>query len=411
MRIITLLTALLITMHTFSQDVKGYYITEAGQRIEGFFNATDFNDVSLLQFKTSRKSDYSSFSTDGVKEYGINDNEFKFEKHTVQIDVSDTGKKLSIQKYPEMKTETLFLNVIVEGYATLYSYTKDYKTKFFFSTKKKPGELEQFIYKKYQSEEGVAENVAFRQQLFNAVRCTNQMIVDFFEVRYDKKELADIFKNYNNCTDSKYTYYYNGFRKKREVRYTVFAGLHKMNFGISEGFPPVNGRETSASYDFGFEAAYVLPSEKFEVFAQITYQSLSGKNVDSYDQGYNILTSTYKVDGAAVNVFFGPRVNFLMNERNKIFVDASFGMSFPVGLDVSRSSRIKTTSGLEYDGDSDLFSASTSFCINFGVGYAFNDKFGLSLRYETNRDVLDDVYTPYKTKINRIGLNLRYSLN
>ncbi|MNK17064.1 hypothetical protein D3C87_352470 [compost metagenome] len=411
MRIFTLLAVLFITMQTFSQDVKGYYITDSGQKVEGYFDATDFNDISLLKFKTLRNSNYSNFSVDGIREYGINDNEFKFEKHTVQIDISDSGKNLSTQKNPEMKTETLFLNVIVEGDATLYSYTKDYKTKFFFSTKKKPGEPEQFIYKKYQSEEGVAENVSFRQQLFNAVRCSDQMIVDFFEVRYDNKELTDIFKNYNNCTDSKYTYYYNGFRKKREVRYTVFAGIHKMNFGISEGFPPVNGREASTSYDFGFEAAYVLPSEKFELFAQIAYQSISGENVDAYDQGYNILTSTYKVEGSAVNVFFGPRVNFLINEKNKLFVDASFGMSFPVGLEVSRSARIKTTTGFEYDGDSDLFSASTSFCVNFGVGYAFNDKFGLSLRYETNRDVLDDVYSPYKTKINRLGLNLRYSLN
>lgn len=411
MRIFSLLAVLFITMQTFSQDIKGYYITDSGQKVEGYFDTTDFNDISLLKFKTSRNSNYSNFSVDGIKEYGINDNEFKFEKHTVQIDISDNGKNLSAQKNPEMKTETLFLNVIVEGDATLYSYTKDYKTKFFFTTKNRVGEPEQFIYKKYQSEEGVAENVSFRQQLFNTVRCSDQMIVDFFEVRYDKKELADIFKNYNNCTDSKYTYYYNGFRKKREIRYTVFAGIHKMNFGISEGFPPVNGRDVSTSYDFGFEAAYVLPSEKFELFAQVAYQSISGENVDAYDQGYNILTSTYKVDGAAINVFFGPRVNFLINEKNKLFIDASFGMSFPVGLEVSRSARIKAITGPEYDGDSDLFSASTSFCINFGVGYAFNDKFGLSLRYETNRDVLDDVYSPYKTKINRLGLNLRYSLN
>lgn len=412
MKIFTLLTALFISMQVFAQDLKGYYITNSNERIEGVFKSADFNDAVSLLFKSSNGKDYNNLILSDIKEYGINNNEFKFEKHTVQIDISDKdAKNLSSQKSPEWKTETLFLNVVVDGNAKLYSYTKDYKTKFFFSTKNKPGEVSQLIYKKYRTQEGVTENVAYKQQLLNAVRCDGQYADYFSDIRYNKKELSDVIENYNKCSGSESVSYYNGFRKRTEVKYTAFAGVNSMNFGIKSGFPPVSGADSNAEYSFGLEAAYVFPSEKVEFFAQAEYEVISAKNVDPYDQGYNVLTSTYTLEGAAFNVFFGPRFNFLLNEKNKFFVDASFGMSFPVGIEITRSAHIKTGTGYEYEGDGDRFDAGTSFCSNFSVGYVFNNKFGLSLRYETSRDMLDDSNGPYKTDITRLGLNLRYTIN
>lgn len=412
MKFFTLLTALFISMQVFAQDLKGYYITNSDKRIEGSFKPADFNDVVSLQFKPSGQSDYNQLSINDVKEYGVNDNEFKFEKHTVQIDISDVNSNsVSTQKSPEWKTETLFLSVVVDGDSRLYSYTKDYKTKFFISTKNKPGEVSLLVYKKYQTPDGIAENVAFRQQLFNAVKCEGQNIGDFIGTRYDKKELSEAVKNYNKCSGSESVSYYNGFRKRKEIKYTAFVGVSNTYLGITSGFPPVSGADSKANYSFGVEAAYVFPSEKVEFFVQAEYETISVKNIDAYDQGYNVITSTYELDGGAVNVFFGPRFNFLLNEKNKFFVDAAFGMSFPVGLEIKRSTLIKTGTGFEYEGDSDRFDAQTSFCAHLGVGYVFNDKFGLSLRYETSRDMLDDATSPYKTDVTRLGLNLRYTIN
>lgn len=412
MKFFTLLTALFISMQVFAQDLKGYYITNSDQRVEGVFKPADFNDAASLQFKSSDQAEYAHLLLTNVKEYGVNDNEFKFEKHTVQIDISDANK-MSTQKNPEWKTETLFLSVVVEGDTKLYSYTniKDYKTKFFFTTKNKPEEVSLLLYKKYQTPEGIAENVNYKQQLFNAVRCDGQYIDHFMEIRYNKEELSKIIKEYNACSGSKSVSYHNGFHKRTEVKYTAFAGLNSMNFGIKSGFPPVSGAESNTEYSFGFEAAYVFPSEKVEFFVQAEYEFISAKNVDTQVQTFNEITSTYKLDGAALNIFFGPRYNFLLGEKNKIFIDAAFGMSFPVGLEITRQASIKTSADYVYDGDHDRYDAKTSFCANFGVGYVFNNKFGLSLRYETSRDMLDDAPSQYKTDITRLGLNLRYTIN
>lgn len=412
MKFFTLLTALFISMQVFAQDLKGYYITNSGKRVEGVFKSADFNDAASLQFKSSEQAEFKGLLLEDVKEYGVNDNEFRFVKHTVQIDISDLNK-MSTQKGPEWKTETLFLSVVVQGDATLYSYTnlKDYKTKFFFSTKDKPEEISQLLYKKYQTLEGIAENVNYKQQLFNAVKCDGQFVDSFMDIRYNKNALSDVFKNYNKCSGSQSVYYHNGFHKRKEVKYTAFVGLNSLNFGIKSGFPPVSGTESNTEYSVGFEAAYVFPSEKVEFFVQAEYEIISAKNVDSYVQTFNTITSTYKLDGAALNIFFGPRYNFLLGEKNKIFIDAAFGMSFPVGLEITRQASIKTSADYVYDGDHDRYDAKTSFGANFSVGYVFNNKFGVSLRYETSRDMLDDAPSQYKTDITRLGLNLRYTIN
>jgi len=269
MRFFSVLSLLLLTMQSLAQDVKGYYITYDGNKVDGYFKQGDFNDLSSLEFKRSSKSGYIKMSADAIKEYGVG-NEFKFEKHFVQVDVSLSNTK---DKNPQMKAETLFLSVVITGKTSLYSYTKDYNTKFFIKTKDK-AEPEQLIYKKYLLDNGaVGDNTTFRQQLYTLVNCKANSADYFANVVYYRKQLSDIVKEDNVCQGGVAEEFFNGTRKESEFHYSAFAGLYNQKFGLNNETPEV-GENTKLTYSAGAEAMYTFPSEKASLFFRVEYESI-----------------------------------------------------------------------------------------------------------------------------------------
>ena len=402
MRFFYLITAMFIVAQLHAQDIKGYYIGASGQKVEGFFKYGDFNDTPSVKFKTSRNTEYTSLSND-VVEYGMEEDNLKFEKHTVDIDISGND---SSQKNPEWLIQTVFLNLIVDGDTKLYSYKKDYNTKFFFSAKKKPNEISQLVYKKYKTPEGtITENTMFRQQLYNAVRCDGQDASEFMEVSCNKKQLADIFMTYNECTGSKSETF--GPKRDNGISYTIIAGVYNLKLGITDARHPVDS-QNSINFSFGGEVAYTVPSQKFSLFGGLEYEIMSAEITETNRQQFNSLKSEYKLDSDAVNLYFGPRYNLEINDRNKFFIDVAPGISLPFGT-INETTTIITDTGNEYPGDSNNYELRTGFYFNFDLGYTFDKKYSLALRYQTKRDFLNDVGGSYKTSIVRLGITLRYT--
>lgn len=409
MRIITLIAAFLVACCVYSQDQKGYYIDHNGQKTEGYFKTTDFHEASSLQFKTLPDGDFEKLAAEEITEYGI-DGQYKFVKHTVKIDKSDSNyNKLSRTKDPEWQDATLFLNVIIEGNATLYSYQSKWGTKYFFSVQG-DDQPKQLIYKKYKPTEiSLYENNHFRQQLFNYVKCEGQLLNEFLDVKYERKELANIFRTYNLCLGSTSRVFFNATSQTTGIKLTVFAGASNLVFYL-DNFPRTFSKSNSVGYNAGLEAALILPSETLEFFLRVEFEKGEGEVINYYDQGYNVLTTKFKFDSDMFNIHLGPRYNFLINERNKIFIDASLSVSLPFGT-VVESSSIRSNSGIEYDGDGRVYDLSSTFGGNFGAGYVFNKKWGIDIRYETNRNMFTNIDTKYTTKISRLGFNVRYTIN
>jgi len=404
MRLLTLLLTLLFALQLQAQDVKGYYITDSGKKVDGYFKYADFFDTPALKFKESKNHEFSVLPQN-VTEYGLIEDQLKFEKHSVKMDISGNN---SFNKEPEWSDKTIFLNVLIEGNATLYSYTKEYKTTFFFTTIAKPNEVNQLIYKKYKvSEESVAENNSFRQQLYNGVKCDGQNVSDFTAVMYDKKQLSDVFKKYNECNGSKSEVY--GPKKKSDFKYIIVAGVYNTSLDIPYATPEVD-KANDITYGLGIEAAYTFPAETAEIFFRAEYELLKVKLESSRTLVYNTTTSIYDLDAQAVNIYIGPRYNFLLNDTSKISLDAAFGASIPFG-DINQSTIITPPTGVKYGGETSHFSLEPGFCVNIGLGYTFYNKYGIYLKYETNRDFLDNTSSRYKTNVSRLGLNFRYTLN
>ena len=410
MKIFTFLALLLASFSIYAQDQQqGYYITTNGQRIDGYFKTTDFYNAASLQFKQqSSEESFSNLDANTISEYGIG-TEFKFIKKTFKIDDSETNlKRLSTNPEPKWITITGFLNVIIEGKASLYSYRSDKGEKFFFSTPDK--ELEQLVYKHYRvSESSFSRNDLYLQQLLNNVRCESMERSMFATLSYDKKSLMRIFKRYNDCNGDSYNVYDNNSNEENTINFTVFAAANYSSFGI-KGSGADSEIENFISPSIGFEAAIVLPTESLELFGRAEFESLSAKTKATYNLGVgNYTVENYDLDAQTINLRFGLRYNFIQKSNNKFFIDGAFGITKPFG-DIKEEIIVSTTSGSAFVTEYKTHELKSAFCGNFGVGYMYKNKFGAAIRYETSRNMFSNG-GKLTTDISRIGLNLRYTLN
>lgn len=406
MRILTLLTVLFCAVSSYAQDLKGYYVTESGQTVNGFFEKGDFNDNLSLKFKETPAVSAQNLPSDVVG-YGIEDLNLKYEKHVVKLDVS---KKRSRFRDPEWGTKTIFLNVIVSGNASLYSYTEEDEVKYFFTTQEKKGEVEQLINKKYYvSDAETAVNQAYRQQLYVSVNCKNEKTVSkFVGVQYDKAVLRDLFVEYNKCMGSDSKVYIA--KTGAGFKFTAFAGMNSTMFGVTDTERPAD-KGSDINYAFGAEVAYRFSTQVSEIFFRAEYETLNGSVEGRIDNIYNHIITTYDFSGSALNTYYGYRYNFILSQKNKLYLEGSVCLSFPSG-DVKQNITIYPTSeGDPYPELSHNYSWRTIACADFGIGYVFDKRYGISLRYSTKRDFLADISTYYKTEVSRLGLNLRYTIN
>lgn len=389
---------------------KGYYITNNNQKVEGYFKPTDFFDVTSLKFKKALESDYISLPADGITEYGIGD-AYKFEKHTVDVDAStDDFSEINYNRNPEFVKKTVFLEVILISDATLYAYAGKKGTKFFYKVNSKNIAVTQLVYKTYKvSETANKDNMLFRQQLFDNLKCDNESISAFTKLKYERKVLVDVFKKYNTCSGYVTNVLSAAVESKYLVKYTIYAGIHRSTFGIQD-INPLPSEDNKTTFGFGGEVAFILPSRKFEVFIKADYEQISANSKSVTVTPYRTTTITYAVNSSFFNAYIGPRYNFILNDKNKFFVDAALGINFFPGGDLKVTNVTNVDSG-SFSTQVVAFKLQTTAFFNFGVGYVFNDRYGVDFRIDTNRNLLNNINVSETTKFTRMGLSLRYTLN
>ncbi|MFM7854356.1 MAG: hypothetical protein ACKO96_21155, partial [Flammeovirgaceae bacterium] len=186
---------------TFCQTVfeAGYFITNNDERIdclignyEWINNPTDFSYKFVGNDETLVKKIFE------VKEFGIR-NSYKFIRATVNIDLStDDPRNLSTNRNPIWKKDTVYLKVLIEGKASLYSLQNGNLFRYFYNIDGK--EINQLIYKRHFLSAGViAVNNSFQQQLFNEVRCSTTQIKDVNKLAYKENHLTKYFIGFLAC--------------------------------------------------------------------------------------------------------------------------------------------------------------------------------------------------------------------
>ena len=403
-QLLLLLTTFFIT-NIYSQISfeKGYFINNNNQKTDCLIKNLDWrNNPTNFDYKLSENSESLNTDIKQVKEFGIN-NTSKYIRETVKIDKSSaTVDNLSKEKEPLFMEETLFLEVLIEGDATLYYYENDDLKRFFF--KKTTSNLEQLVYKSYLNTDNKIEiNNHFKQQLWINLTCPAIEINTIQTLDYRKNSLVPFFINYNKCSNANFINYDENV-KKDLINLAFRLHLNTTSLAIQDS--PNNiidvdfGNKVALS--FGIEAEFIFPfhKNKWSIIIEPTYQNFKSEKRNKPDNGANLdLTAT--IDYRSIEIPVGLRHYFFLNTNSKIFVNASYIVD------------LSTKSSIEYKKNDtstfNLYNIKTNNNFGMGLGYKFKDKYSLEMRYQTSRQlVLEDV--PNTTNYNKLSLIVGYSI-
>lgn len=385
-----LLILLGLSINCFSQISfeKGYFIKNNDQRVECLIKNIDWdNNPTKFTYKLSETDESETIGIELVKEFSVYESS-KYIRCTVNIDrSSDVFKKLSTVKEPLFEKEKLFLEVMVEGTASLYSYKDSNLFRFFYQTDS--SEIEQLIFKKYRADDkNTGQNDGFKQQLWNDLKCPAFTINKLENLNYRKKDLVKFFVSYNKCNSQDFI----NFEKKTKrdlLNLNIRPGLTMSSLYIYNLTRPTSFNrdfQTKIGLRFGVELEYILPynKNKWSILVEPTYQAYQSE----------IRRAT--VDYQFIDLPLGLRHYFFINKNNKIFLNASLVINYAFN------------SAVFSDVNSDIKIVSK---VNgaFGLGYKLMDKYLLELRYFTNRDVLFG-YNNYKSDFKSFSLIFGYTL-
>ncbi|MFH6945915.1 outer membrane beta-barrel protein [Flavobacterium sp. FlaQc-50] len=391
---------------------KGYFISNDGNRTECYIKNLDWKNTPT-DFKYKTQLSDSEIKTESIattQEFGI-DNETTYKRFKIKIDRSnDDPRKMTTNRNPDWKEETLFLKTLVTGDAILYSYTEDNTNRYFYATKTVP--TEQLIYVKYlttdqnEGAEKVTENNEYKQQLYKNVATTATTEKSILNLTYKKADLVAYFSKYNNISPDAMKKE-NAKSSKGQLLIKVTAGLGMVTSSLSNEDNPQQNTEfdNKTIFKFGAEAEYILPynKNKWSVFINPVYQKYQGENDYTIPSGFMAFPDiqyNVKIDYNAVQVPIGVRHYMFLNEKSKIFISAAY--SFDLGSNTKITYTNKTGNNIT------SFEGNSSGNLAFGLGYNFSNKFTVEARLNTKKELVN--YNSYSAKYNAIDFIFAYTI-
>ncbi len=311
---------------------------------------------------------------------------------------------ISKERNPEFQEEELFLKVLIEGKASLYSFEHSNLKRFFYS--KDGSKIEQLVYKKYLNIEKnkVATNKEYKQQLWNDLKCSTFKMSTIENVGYNKKELIRFFTQYNNCNNQE-SINFEEKQNKDLFNLNIRPGFNSSSLSIENSF--INNRDFDFGNKFGFrlgiEAELILSfnKNKWGVIIEPTYRQgyKSEKSQESSNVSGGIIVS--KVNYNSIELPMGIRHYFFLNDDSKIFVNISYIFDFASKSSIEFSRN---------DGSIlDELEIKTNNNFALGVGYKYNDRYAIEFRYQTSREILAG-YPTWYSNFNTMSLIFSYSL-
>lgn len=392
---------------------KGYFITNEGKRTECFIKNLDWkNNPKDFKYKTElTDTEFKTENVTTVQEFGI-DNESTFKRFKIKIDRSSNDvKEMTNDRNPVWREEVLFLKILVKGDATLYSYADEDINRYFYETKTIP--TEQLIYLKYiqaDNNEGALktnENNEYKQQLFKNVKSDNITENDIRKLNYKKSDLVKYFLKYNNITSDP------GKKESKETSQShffikitpglSFASLSATNNVNSEFNVQLDNK---IIFKIGAEAEYILPynRNKWSIFINPSYQKYQDKkdyNVPSAFIASPDIQKNIEVSYSSIQVPVGIRHYMFLNQKSKIFINASYSLDVSSTTDINYTNKTGTSNTANFSGN-------LGKNLAFGLGYNFKNKLSAEVRLNTKKELVNYIY--YSAKYSAVDLIFAYTI-
>ncbi|WP_430412594.1 hypothetical protein [Kordia sp.] len=360
---------------------KGYFISNNGQKTDCYIKNVDWiNNPVSFDYKITLDGEVKIARLATVKSFTI-PNICKYEKHTINVDMSTKDyAKLNNDKNPEWQEKTSFLNILVEGDATLYHYKNAETSQFFF--KKGTNNLETLVYKYYLvGEDQLAKNTQYRQQLYTSLTCEAISRKRVSNLSYNRNDLTRFFVDYNSCVNDDFVAYKQESKGAFHLRAEVGIVNQKTSLDsrIFQGLT-ASSNEIGPKWGsrFGFDLEFALPfnKNKWAAFFAPYYQSFEGEGEVSSESSPLFIPRTYEIKYAAIQMPIGIRHYMYVNDISRLFLNAGVVMDIPLTTEIS--------------GELGLVEENFKTSVGgvFGIGYNYKDYY-VEARIITSRELLE----------------------
>ena len=218
---------------------------------------------------------------------------------------------------------------------------------------------------------------------------------------YRKSDLVRFFERHNECIGTTATNLEEN-QKKDLINLSLKIGARNSSLNIENSTS--NERDidfgSGTGFRFGLEFEYVLPfnKNKWALFVEPTINtafSSDSERIINLNDGSQRVTAV-SIDYSPIDVPIGIRHYLFLSKQSKLFLNAAVVFSFDGDAVVVR------------EGGEDLeVNAKPNFAL--GIGYKFDDKFMLELRYDGNRELLND-FPSWGADYTLVSINLGYSI-
>lgn len=396
-----------MNISSYSQIIfeKGYYINDSDEKIDCLIKNLDWkNNPTEIEYKLSESDNELTTKISNIKEFGI-DGKSKYLRVTAQIDRSSNNTNtLSNNTSPEFSQEIVLLKVLVEGRANLYQFEEGNLVKYFYQIDS--AKIEPLIYKRYRTnDDEIGVNETYKGQLWASIRCDAIEYSRIKSIRYAEKSLANYFSDYNICKNSEQINF-TTLQKKDLFNLTLRPGLKMSSAKFQRQTTYWNELEFESKLGlrFGVEAEFVFNfnNNKWAFITEPTFQQYSSKKNQNYfsDPPLN-LYSDMEVDYTSIEIPVGLRYYSFISQKSKVFFNAIWIYDLVVG-----DSKLMLNASAISDKELDINSLSN---YAFGLGYNYDSKYGIELRYQTARKLLGD-YIYWSSEYKTVSVIFGYTL-
>lgn len=399
---ILLWLTVLMSISAFAQKhyEKGHIVTVGNKNFKGYLLHEDlFHTPTEFYFKQQLTDKRKTISAEEVKTVVINPN-LKYERHTVKIDLNNT-RTSNNTRISNFLPHSLLLKVILEGDITLLSYETSKIKRFFV---KKGNNIIPLEYKKYKIDDKINYNRNYLKQLRDSFACNLQFRL---APSYTAEALMNYFETYAECKQLKIKNLTKiKVIKNRKGIFKLRAKLGVANTTFLRDIPHRFKFQTNAiGLQYGLEAEYIFPfnNHRLSVFIEPTFISRR--------------TATYTLPTKLLEAGHYSAIDF---EDFRLTEYSHHGFEIPIGLKnywfISDKNAITLHGGILFSMPDNsylrytnmpevVFTPSNTTSVFMGIGYDYNKKMSIELRYNAHREFTSETLT-----ISDVSLKIGYSI-
>lgn len=395
---------------------KGYYIDNENKKFEIFLQYRDYskmnfseNDSQNIKFKSAENGAVEKIAQSNVNEISI-PGDFKFQRFVIPL-----LKSYSNEPIRELRNKSLFLKVLSEGEASLYSYLSKKKTIYFYKINNQviPIELSYVDAPLDQSAKDKRASDGYKKELYEALKNETLKPSDFSTIGYNAKDLIAVFDRYNKLQGKENVILSNTISKSKLV-FTGLVNLNNTSVVVANEYSSSDA-ENLFSVGIGAEAELRF-NPKWGLFLKASLHALDySLNTKEFERSLAKHTSRFDVDMTCLDVILSPRYHKVINARSELFLSLGVGVVILNGT----AQEIKTTktSSSEVTRSPLNLTLQGDFIVVPAVGYSFAKNYSVEVQYYVISDyfkskgnaLIGSPYQVFNVDNNHFTLSLRYS--